>query len=257
VADQIALAFDDALNFTALRRASEELQTKNDRLQLLLDVTNQFVCNLELRGLLRAISRDLRRVMQCDYAGLSLRDAQDQEKLRLYVLDFPEGKGFLQEEIVYSVEGSPSGVAFRTMKPLALRSPFTGWVDDPVAPIVQIALREGLNSFCCLPLISRNRAIGVLVLGRLRDDAFSDSDIRFLSQVANQVALAVENALAFREIRNQRRQMQQGFFRASDMVIYDHHTINPSQFWRVSGITSRKRQKRLNRVSLNPSRRWT
>jgi len=174
VAGYIALAFDDASNFAALRRASEELQTKNDRLQLLLDVTNQVVSNLELRDLLRAISQDVRRVMQCDYAGLSLPDADDKQ-LRLYAVDFPEGKGFLQEDLVYSIEGSPSGTAFRTMKPLTLQSPFTGWLHYP---IVQIAVREGLRSFCFLPLISRNRAIGTLVLARLRDDAFSQADCR-------------------------------------------------------------------------------
>jgi formate hydrogenlyase transcriptional activator len=56
-------------------------------------------------------------------------------------------------------------------------------------------------------LISRNRAIGVLVLGRLRDDAFSQADISFLSQVANQIALAVENALVYREIRELKEQL--------------------------------------------------
>jgi formate hydrogenlyase transcriptional activator len=203
VAGYIALAFDDALNFVALRRASEELQSKNDRLQLLLDVTNQVVSNLELRDLLRAVSQDVRRVMQCDYAGLSLPDAEDNQ-LRLYALDFPEGKGFFHEELVYSIEGSPSGTAFRTMKPLTLQSPFAGWLDSPIA---QIAVREGLKSVCCLPLISRNRAIGVLVLGRLRDDAFSQTDISFLSQVANQLALAVENALAYHEIRELKEQL--------------------------------------------------
>src|SRR5207253_2088491 len=203
VADYIALAFDDALNFAALRRTSEELQSKNDRLRLLLDVTNQVVSNLELRDLLRAISQDVRRVMQCDYAGLSLPDAENKQ-LRLYALDFPEGKGVFHEELVYSIEGSPSGTAFRTMKPLTLQSPFAGWLDSPIA---QIAVREGLKSVCCLPLISRNRAIGVLVLGRLRDDAFSQADISFLSQVANQLALAVENTLAYREIRELKEQL--------------------------------------------------
>jgi formate hydrogenlyase transcriptional activator len=203
VAGYIALAFDDALNFVALRRASEELQSKNDRLQLLLDVTNQVVSNLELRDLLRSVSHDVRRVMECDYAGLSLPDV-DNKQLRLYALDFPEGKGFLQEDLVYSMEGTPSGTAFRTMKPLTLQSPFTGWLNYP---IVQIAVREGLKSVCCLPLISRNRAIGVLVLGRLRDDAFSQTDISFLSQVANQIALAVENALDYREIRELKEQL--------------------------------------------------
>jgi formate hydrogenlyase transcriptional activator len=203
VTDYIALAFDDALNFAALQRASEQLQRKNDRLQLLLDVTNQVVSNLELRDLLRAISQDVRRVMQCDYAGLSLQDAEN-EQLRLYALDFPEGKGFFHEELVYSIEGSPSGTAFRTMKPLTLQSPFAAWLDSPIA---QIAVREGLKSVCCLPLISRNRAIGVLVLGRLRDDAFTQADISFLSQIANQIALAVENALAYREIRELKEQL--------------------------------------------------
>jgi formate hydrogenlyase transcriptional activator len=204
VAGYIALAFDDALNLAALRRASEELQSKNERLQLLLDVTNQVVSNLDLRDLLRAISHDVRRVMQCDYAGLSLPDAEDKQ-LRLYAVDFPEGKGFLQEDLVYSIDGSPSGTAFRTMKPLTLRSPFTGWLNYP---IVQTAVREeGLKSFCFLPLISRNRAVGTLVLARLRDDAFSQVDMSFLTQVANQVTLAVENALAYREIRELKEQL--------------------------------------------------
>jgi len=203
VVNYIALAFDDALNFAALRRASEELRTKNDRLRLLLDVTNQVVSNLELRDLLRAISQDVRRVMQCDYAGLSLPDAENKQ-LRLYAVDFPEGKGFLQEDLVYSMEGSPSGTAFRTMKPMTLQSPFTGWLHYP---IVQIAVREGLKSFCFLPLISRNRAIGTLVFGRFRDDAFSHADIDFLGQVANQITLAVANALAYREIRELKEQL--------------------------------------------------
>ena len=190
VASSIALAFDDALNLAALRRATEELQSKNERLQLLLDVTNEVVSNLELRDLLRAISQDVRRVMQCDYAGLSLPDAENKQ-LRLYAVDFPEGKGFLQEDLHYPIEGSPSGTAFRTMKALTLQSPFTGWLHYP---IVQIAVREGLKSFCFLPLISRNRAIrpwfsaGSETMPSIRP-------ISFLFQVANQVALAVENAL--------------------------------------------------------------
>jgi formate hydrogenlyase transcriptional activator len=203
VAGYIALAFDDALNLAALRRATEELQRKNERLHLLLDVTNQVVSNLELRDLLRAISQGIRRVMQSDYTGLSLPESEG-EQLRLYALDFPRGKGFLHEELVYSIEGSPSGKAFRTMKPFTLRVPFTDWLNYP---IVQIALREDLKSFCFLPLISRKRAIGVLVIGRLRDEAFTEDEIHFLEQIANQIALAVENALAYREIQDLKDQL--------------------------------------------------
>ena len=65
VADQIALAMDDAINFQASQRAQE-------RLELLLDLTNRVVSNLNLRDVLREISANIRRVMQCDGVGIDL-----------------------------------------------------------------------------------------------------------------------------------------------------------------------------------------
>src|SRR3989475_308473 len=86
----------------------------------------------------------------------------------------------------------------------ALQSQLTGWLDFPT---VQAAVREELKSFCYLPLISRDRAIGTLNLGRLRDDAFSEEDLHFLGQVARQVAIAVENALDYGQITESRERL--------------------------------------------------
>jgi formate hydrogenlyase transcriptional activator len=58
----------------------------------------------------------------------------------------------------------------------------------------------GGKSGCSIPLISRGPGLGVLCLGRLSDGAFTDEDVEALTQIANQVAIAVENALSFREI---------------------------------------------------------
>ena len=70
VADQMALAIDDALNFEASRTAQEQLK-------LLLDLTNSVVSTLDLRELLRSVSGNLRRVMSCDLAGVGLPDAEN------------------------------------------------------------------------------------------------------------------------------------------------------------------------------------
>jgi PAS domain S-box-containing protein len=175
-----------------------------DRLQLLLDVTNQVVSNLQLRDLLRAISGNIRRVMEYDCASLALPVGED-EQLKLYVLDFPEGKEFVHEEGFYSIEGSPYGAAFRTMKPLALYSPFAAWLENPV---VQKRISEGFKSLCFLPLISRNRAIGTLNLGRLRADAFTEEELYFLGRVASQIAIAVENTSAYHEITEARAELE-------------------------------------------------
>src|SRR5258708_33917177 len=83
------------------------------------------------------------------------------------------------------------------MKPLALASPFTARLSDPV---VRDRASEGFKSLCFIPLIRQNRAIGTLNLGRLRGDAFTAEDLYFLGQVANQIAIAVENALEYRQI---------------------------------------------------------
>jgi formate hydrogenlyase transcriptional activator len=185
----------------------DDRKRAEDRLQLLLDVTNQVVSNLELRDLLRAISGNIRRVMQCDCASLALPN-EENNQLQLNVLDFPEGKGFIHEEGVYSVEGTPYGTAFRTMKPLALEGPFAGWLDNPV---VQNRAAEGFKSLCFVPLISRNHAIGTLNLGRLRGGAFNEEELHFLGQVAGQIAIAVENASAYRQVAQARAELEKAF----------------------------------------------
>jgi formate hydrogenlyase transcriptional activator len=204
VASQVAVAVDNALHFQEAQALQSQLTHDRNRLQLLLDLNNRVVSNLDLRQLFQTISQDVRRVMQCDYASLSLPDAENKQ-FRLYALDFPESKGYLQEEMIHAIkEGSPSRTSIRTMKPLVLQRPFTGWLGFPT---VQAAVREGLKSFCYIPLISRDHAIGTLNLGRLRDDAFSQEDLHFLSQVASQVAIAVENALDYRQITESRERL--------------------------------------------------
>src|SRR6202040_4080262 len=51
-----------------------------------------------------------------------------------------------------------------------------------------------------IPLVSRRRALGVLALARKKENSFGEDDAEFLTEVAGQVAIAIENALAYREI---------------------------------------------------------
>src|SRR5882762_6681350 len=86
VADHVALTIEGALNFEEAQRAQAELQSNNERLKLLLDLTNHIVSNLDLRDLLRAISASVRRVMKCDAVGVLLPDSEGSQ-LRVYAQD--------------------------------------------------------------------------------------------------------------------------------------------------------------------------
>jgi formate hydrogenlyase transcriptional activator len=194
----------DTLSFLADGIAQGiERKHAEDRLQLLLDVTNQVVSNLQLQDLLRAISASVRRVMHCDLVSVCFPDSE-LNRLQTFVLDFPESKGFIREEFFTSMEGSLSGLVFRTGKP------WTGSALD----ILQLGLKdeaaipEGLKTGCILPLVSRNRILGLLSLGRREENAFGQADIEFLAQVASQIAIAVENTSAYREITQARAELE-------------------------------------------------
>ena len=196
VAVQVAVAVDNALNSQNTQIYQQELARERDRLHLLLEVNNALVSTLDLHQLLSAISASLRRVMNHDYASLALYEPATQQ-LRLQALDFPQGKGLLQEEMVFPIEGTPSGEVVVTGKPLIISG---ANLDRYKTSVSRLFLAEGLHSGCIVPLITANRTLGTLSLSSLRAGVFTQEDVDLLMRVANQVAIAIENALAYREI---------------------------------------------------------
>jgi formate hydrogenlyase transcriptional activator len=191
----VALAIDDALNLRQSRIVQMELERQNARLKLLLDLTNRINSNLDLSEVLRAIAASVRQVMHCDAVGVSFPDSES-GKFRLYALDFPESEGFAQEKSV-TTQGAAGAKAIETRKPVILNHIEAGDVDPEEYAIIA---GEGLKSICYIPLVNRGRALGVLGLGRREENAFSEDDAEFLTVAAGQIATAVENALAYREI---------------------------------------------------------
>jgi formate hydrogenlyase transcriptional activator len=191
----VAFAIDDSLNLSRTRSVQAELQRQNERLQLLLNLTNRITSNLKLRELLRAVAANVREVMESDLVSVTISDLAA-GKNRLYALDFPQGKGFIREEEIFSITGALKR-ALETLKPAIANSL------DPsdIAPeMYDKVTAEGLRRGCFIPLVHRDRALGVLGIGRLTDVSFTPEDIEFLTQAAGQIAIAVENALAYKEI---------------------------------------------------------
>jgi formate hydrogenlyase transcriptional activator len=219
VAAQVAVAVDNALNFQDAQVYQEQLSRERDRLRLLLEVTNALVSNLDLHELLKQIATCLRRVIRHDYTALALYDPARNE-MRLTALDFPEGKGFIQEEMAVPLEGSAGGEVFATRKPLLVDA---SNVDRFKSPIARLAAAEGLKCTCVLPLFASTRDLGVLAVGALTEGAFQPDDIGLLAQVANQIAIAVENALAYREIAELKNKLAEEKLYLEEEIRTDHN----------------------------------
>ncbi len=175
VAKQVAVAVDNALNDESAQSAQRQLAHERDRLRLLLEVNNAVV----------------------------LYDP-DKEVVSRHALDSPSGKGLLHEGFVGPIDSTPAGPAIRTGKPALFDEDDLKCLQSDVA---RLLLAEGVKSGCCVPLKSHNRLLGTLNIASLLPGAFSQDEVDLLAQVANQIAIAVENALAFREIDDLKKKL--------------------------------------------------
>lgn len=193
-ANHAALAIDDRRNFAASEQARMQLENEQTRLKLILDLNNSMVSNLELKEVMQSISPSIRRVMQLDAVALMLPPAGS-GVLEVYALDFPDSKGLIRPGVTVSPAGHLSTV-YRTGKP------WVGDISEEGANYLghEAVVQEGLQSLCLLPLARYGCILGVLSVARLRKDSFTSGDVEFLLQVAGQVAIAIDNALAYRKI---------------------------------------------------------
>lgn len=196
VARQVAVAVENAVNRESAQCYQEQLARERDRGRVLLEVTNAMVANLDLRELFQTASHSLRRLIRHEYASLVLYDPA-KGQLRLEALDFPEGQSIIREEHPVSLEDSPAAYALKTRRPLVLDR-----IDTERFPsaIARRLVEVGIRSAVCIPLVRGERALGTLNVASTRENAFKPEDIELLTQIGNELAIAVENALAYLQI---------------------------------------------------------
>jgi RHS repeat-associated protein len=171
-----------------------KLQRQDDRLELLLNLTSRITSNLDLREVLRATSANIRDVVHADAAGVAFFDEKS-NKSRIYAVDFPDAKGFVKEELVVTA-GNALKRAWGTSKAVIL----SGNDREELGPeIYELVVAEGLDVHCLIPLVSRSRPVGVLILARRHQNLFTSEDVDFLARASGQIAIGIENALAFQK----------------------------------------------------------
>ncbi|MBX9657363.1 MAG: sigma 54-interacting transcriptional regulator [Nitrospiraceae bacterium] len=195
-AKQIAIAVENALNYGYVLKARQELARERDRLQLLLETNNAVASHLEVRDLFESITASIRRVLKADVISLTILDPE-LNQLKLYALDFPGQKGFLEEGTTCTLCGCPATTAITQREPVVLSRQE---LEQSESTVSQRLVAEGVKSACCVPLLLRDRTLGALNVGSLQERAFTQGDAQMLSEVAKQIALAVANSLAYQEI---------------------------------------------------------
>ena len=190
VGELVALAVENTMT-------REALQEEKQRLRALVDVNRTLASSLEMQRLLPLISECVTRVVPHDFAGVTLFDS-DQQNMKAYVLSPAPTSPLVETGRSVSIEQTLSGKAFLKGESHTLTH------EDLASHASSISgriLNAGIRTVRCMPLLTSKGSLGTLNVGSKKDQAFSVQDEEILNQIAAQLAIALDNARAYREIR--------------------------------------------------------
>ena len=196
VAAQVAVAVDNALNFETAGAYQKQLAHERDRLQVLLGINNLLVSTRDPAAVFKGIVSSLKPVLQHHYTSLALLDSAS-GLLKIHYLDLPGNSAVSKAEITVPLENTPSGQCFSGNQVLITRGKN---LDKYQHEFLRLLREQGVQAICCVPLTTHGHTFGTINLASRNPDAFSAEDVELIQQVAAQVAIALENALAFKEI---------------------------------------------------------
>jgi formate hydrogenlyase transcriptional activator len=197
IAAVVAIAMDNGINWEQAQQYQRNLLDERDRLRFLLDVNNLLVSHLDHRSLLEAICEAVRRVVDADHIGVGLL-AADSGQLRLDFV-YNKTRGLIRPDATFPLDRSIGGLTIeRGAAGVFLRPELEdrGWDG---APLMQ---ELGVESVCCVPLVTRTGPLGALYVGSTRPDAFSEHDVTLLGHASVQIAIALQNARDYEEVND-------------------------------------------------------
>ena len=189
---QVAVALESETAAASAIRYRQQLEEQRDRLGLLLDINNQVVARKDLNDLFRSASATIRKHFGNDVAGFWLRDGESHQ-FECAVLDFPDRRGTGKELPALN----PAEVIIERMGD---RTPRV-WTEEDIegftTPVSRILKAESIKSLISAPLVTAQGLAGMIALGSRQSHYFSQADLDLLLQVENQMALALDNAIAY------------------------------------------------------------
>ena len=204
LASHIAVALECALARDNAELYQRQVVKERDRLRLLLEINNHIVSKLDINELFRSASASLRTYFRNDFTGFWLIDKQSNQ-LECVILDFPSGKGSLTA-VLKSELSDADHEKLRAHVPELLS---VEEIEMLPAGIVERLKAESIASMAIAPMVTAGGPLGVITMGSRRPNNFGQEDLDLLSQISNQIALAVDNAIAYGRVTEARDRLEE------------------------------------------------
>jgi len=203
VSSHVATALESAMASDAAESYQKQLLGERDRWKLVLEINNHVIAFLDVTTLLRSACESLRNYFDNDFAAVWIID-KEQNRLETAAMDFPSGRGFIDD---VTVELTAEDIhRMKTRQP-----ELWGQKELQALPetVRESFASEGLESMLVTALRTANRPLGVITLGSKRARHFRHQDLDLLGQIATQISLALDNAMAYEKLNASRDQIEE------------------------------------------------
>src|SRR5439155_6804103 len=190
----LRMAKNDELSSESDAIESTEGTTLAARFQALLSVAESISSCREPEELFGRLAAELQRVVRFDFIGVVLYDPE-RGVVRAARLETGSTPLVPREEEVATE--TPHAMVIDSQQPLIV--PDTG-AETRWPERMAMIRNDGIGSFCVLPLTTVHTRLGTLGFARRDRGTYTDAEVQFMGEVAKLVAVAIENAMAFREI---------------------------------------------------------
>jgi transcriptional regulator with GAF, ATPase, and Fis domain len=169
---------------------------QRERLGTVFEVNTALAATVDIRGIFEQVSSTVRRVLPNHYTCLAIYD-KPADAMNIRFLDSENRPVASLSDPAVPLTECPAGIAHRQRAAMLFNHSDLQLFNSQHS---RNLLAEGIHSLCHLPLISRNKNLGTLAVAGLTDDAVCEDDVVLLTQIASQMALAVDNVRAHEEI---------------------------------------------------------
>lgn len=199
-----------------------ELLRERDRLRVLFNITDSLVSKLPADELFATIATQLANVVDHDILLLTLLNRQT-GNVELRALHHRGGLHIALEDELVDPQGLPAGEALTTGHPVVVNAPdFTRFPSPVYRRLVELGVRSG----CSIPLLTPKGALGTLEIARSSGEPFEDTDVELLLQVGRQIAIAIDNSLAYSELARMRDKLATEKLYLEDEIRLDQNAGN-------------------------------
>ncbi len=221
IAAHLAITLENAATLDKAAQYQHQLAKERDRLRLLLEINNHVVSKLEMPDLFRSASESIRRYFGNDFTGFWLLH-KEENQLECVVLDFPGTRGFLQR--IDTPELTQEDMAKLRRHVPEIWSPSD--IEKLPAGIREPLKAESIFSLAASPLVTASGPLGVITLGSRRPNAFGQADLDLLAQISNQIALALDNAVAYGRLTASKQRLEEERLYLEDEIRAEYNFEN-------------------------------